>query len=412
MKRIPGALTTNRNWKGALSLAMMVSLLIVSLQIPAYAMVQAPNKSLGSHDFLIPVYFATDRVRTGFDNFGDVQEQSPRLNFGVKYVLRNVKVAGPEFASLQKMGWKMVDKLPAHTVAAKAASYSDGASKSVCTLDGLVDHVSTDRRNILFPERKQEILIYVHGFYNDYPAAIDKAADLASQFKIPVLAFAWCTPTSKGGFLQWMGLYGAFKSAFPHVAMMTESAQMLASYRASEDRVNNSIRRFTQMCTRLSKANKGKLVVVGHSMGTRLVCRYLESKHDNVPISEVAFCNSDLNAAEFEDLMDEFLPSQQSVGKVRVIRVYTNSNDAALAFSEQLHGRSLRLGALNSANGGPLTDRGIEIIDTTEVGRTELGITGHELLCPLVANMHKHENPGNQYRYQYANPKHILVKAP
>jgi esterase/lipase superfamily enzyme len=160
------------------------------------------------------------------------------------------------------------------------------------------------------PKTKSRLLLFVHGYNVTFADAAQAAVRLAYGLRIELLPIAISWP-SQGETL---------------------------SYWQDEQSVETSIERFRPIFQMLLTAPEvDEVILVGHSMGTRLVTRVLsqldlqKAKLDK--LSRIVFAAADLGEEELRELWPRIMPLGQNGWTI-----YTSANDIALMASRIIHG--------------------------------------------------------------------------
>lgn len=159
-------------------------------------------------------------------------------------------------------------------------------------------------------------LLYIHGFNNTFSLACQQAAQLSADLKVRGRTFVYSWP----------------------------SAGKWNRYSADETAIEASLSHFESFMTILAESTSGEIVVVAHSMGNRLITRYLESAAiRNDPalsrIGQVVMAAPDIDT-------EVFLNSHQAFSNLPIlVTLYASRADIALSFSELIH-RAPRLGLM------------------------------------------------------------------
>jgi esterase/lipase superfamily enzyme len=201
--------------------------------------------------------------------------------------------------------------------------------------------------------RAKPILLFVHGFDVTFEEALAGAARLALglQMQVTPVSYSWA------------------------------SAASLFSYMHDEDTVRASTVNFTAFLKRLLTTQKRPVVIVGHSMGTRLVTAALGElarRHCSCEaLSKVVLAAPDLNTVE----MEKEWPFLQKLG-TRKWTVYASSNDVALKLSHIIH-HYQRVGDSKPTF---FIDNGLDTIDASSTA-SSLSAWGHSYVTesPVVA---------------------------
>lgn len=157
----------------------------------------------------------------------------------------------------------------------------------------------------------KKVLIFVHGFNNDFNAAVTAAAQLAydTHFDGTVLAFDW---TSKASVID---------------------------YPFDKEESDRSITQFLRFLTGVRKATPSQnITIVGHSMGTRLIASAMRDEmSDGIAdkYRQIVLAASDIDSMIF---MNQLGP--KLIAKASFTTLYASSNDRALMASSGLQGGS------------------------------------------------------------------------
>lgn len=230
---------------------------------------------------------------------------------------------------------------------------------------------------VLKSSQQQEITVGVHGYFNSFDDAMAFGADLESYFKSPVISYSWPTP----------------KKFLPG----------LDTYHVAEGDVAWSQEAFTEFLKALAKRFPGKVNLVCHSMGSRLVANaLLDLLKEGFPpetFNEVVFASADFDSKTFANRY------ARALSLAKKTRFYISPDDKALKGSTFIYGGQPRVGRpkddVNLLTNLPKTD----VIDFSEFGG---GFTGHGVALWLISNMHKYGRPGG--RWLIIQPSLKLVK--
>ena len=249
--------------------------------------------------------------------------------------------------------WFGPERAPAMTLAqAKLVPPDDGrlslASVGLADwrLDSVVPISSGEVSDLLAEAGGLDVLIYVHGFKQNFETAALDAAHLsdAIKFRGRTMVFSW---PSKAGF---------FDYAYDRDSAMWS--------RDDFERVLHSI---------VAIPGASRIHIVAHSMGTMLALESLRQLHaeygDTVAsrIGAVVFAAPDID-------MDVFSSAINRIGPLgRKITVIAATNDRALALSGRLAGGMTRVGAAEKA---AIERLGVRVIDASDAG---WGIINHDL---------------------------------
>jgi esterase/lipase superfamily enzyme len=160
-----------------------------------------------------------------------------------------------------------------------------------------------------------DALIYVHGFANSFADAVKRAAELSYDVGFPGVAFAY----------DW-----ASRNSVPSYVVDQETAE-----RSVPD-----FERFVRDVAVRTKARR--IVIVAHSMGTRLVSYALRDldQDPRLPIGPIIFAASDVDSAIF---VDQFARSVARSGAP--VTLYASSRDRVIRLSAGLVHADRRVGS-------------------------------------------------------------------
>ena len=234
-------------------------------------------------------YFGANRQASGL-TFGQVEVRLPAENFS----------AG--------------DPVPVGVKMTSVDDSSEGVSVTLPTLfaaEKLTERVQQYKAQLpaKVPVR---VLVFIHGFNVSYRDSIQAAARLAWGLRLDVLPIAVTWP----------------------------SQAKILRYWQDEQSIDPSKERLRPILQQIfAHADVDEVIVVAHSMGTRLTTRVLsdlELQKAAIPkLSRVAFAAADLNEEEIRELW----PRLQAMPK-KGWTIYTSGNDFALMASRIIHARS------------------------------------------------------------------------
>lgn len=368
------------------------SLLIVVfstlISVPAYA-----SEKFSSW-VLAPVYFVTDRVPNKVDGkiqkFTDNGQALTNTSAGIMYVpvpKRNDIIVTWE--TLKSLGWKDESEFQ-KAVGKDKEQQAKWAAKSISNMD-LTDSevIASIKKLPAFSGstlNKSELLVFIHGFYNDFDDSIKTGAELSSFFKRPIIVYSWMTPRHE---LQPKVM------TIPkiHWKIPIPMPDIWQSYRESEVTFQHSQERLNALIGALDlSVGAQNMILVAHSMGTRLLDQALICRHgyfDKIPeekkFSAVIFSNPDLDGRYFTSHADELAEETKN------LRVFFVSQDEAMEASRFLHGAHYRLGAPNASIFTQLRQTPIKLVNMSELDTEFIGDMGHSLPCWLLANFHKYQ---------------------
>ncbi len=189
---------------------------------------------------------------------------------------------------------------------------------------------------------KKDILIFIHGFSNQFDESVRRAGQIAYDLDFPGIAMTYSWP-SQGSF-------------------------SVSNYEKDEIFSNKSIPYLKKFLLDVIKnAPNQKINIIAHSMGNRVLVNAIadiENQSEGTVFNQVILAAPDVNAKIFKE---DILPKMQ--GKAKKITLYASSEDKALMVSRILHNQS-RLGE----SGKYLTViNGIDTIDSTGIDPSTMG---------------------------------------
>jgi esterase/lipase superfamily enzyme len=188
------------------------------------------------------------------------------------------------------------------------------------------DELFADVKKFIDEHPQKTLLLYVHGCCIDFPESLSAAKILSNSMNMPVLLYAWpATP-----------FHTNVMSAF--------------GYHANEQAELDTELKFGFFFGNFENElpEHGRIVVMAHSMGNRLLLRELHtnatlikrSERSFIPFKSIIFANADIGATQFE------IHDAAHIGRnSNQIIVLINRNDKALLASSQMH-EGARMGAV------------------------------------------------------------------
>ncbi|MCA6363498.1 MAG: alpha/beta fold hydrolase [Bacteroidetes bacterium] len=202
-----------------------------------------------------------------------------------------------------------------------------------------------------------DMLLFVHGYNVEFEEAILRAAQLAWDLNFTGSALAYSWP-SQGSVEGYFADEAAAEYSRPHFMEFLQ--------------------------TLLSGTSEGRIYIIAHSMGSRVVSRALEKMHDTgIPfghrISQLIFAAPDIDAAVFrEQISPAFAQLQQ-------ITLYASDNDLALQASQKLRFEYPRAG---QAGAHICILNKVDTIDASDVRTDFLGHGYFAATLPLLNDIH------------------------
>jgi esterase/lipase superfamily enzyme len=271
-------------------------------QSPAEDVKRGPN--IETPFVEIPVLFATDRQSITSAEGRHTYFGGGRASSGV--TLGKILVTMP--AERFEEGWA----LPVGMRVIKVKDTSAGVTASkpdTFTQTKLAEEIRVYKTSLPTNTRSR-LLVFVHGFNVTYADAAKATARLAFGLRVNLLPIAISWP-SQGATLR---------------------------YWQDEQSVETSIERFRPVFgALLTMADVDEVLIVGHSMGTRLITRVLsqldlqKAKLDK--LWRVVYAAADLGEEELRELWPRIEPLGQ-----KGWTFYTSANDVALMASRIIHG--------------------------------------------------------------------------
>jgi Alpha/beta hydrolase of unknown function (DUF900) len=319
----------------------------------------------------VPVLFATDRKLVLTDKSDlDYRDQIPNsdplptgktnnLNYGLKNVLEDEPNAKDLSIAYSKYGWHP----------STDSTIEPWRNKTLTEAD-FFSTVKSLSINLYAPN---VVIVYVNGCCQDYQTSVKAAGNVAKTFRVPVVLYSW--------------------SAIPNT---------LLNYIHNEDSCDDAQERFSSFMNRLeSELGSGKIAVISHSMGNRLVDTYM-SQGRNSPdkMRFVAFACADVNADKFGSTHE----TKVGAGASKTW-VFFNNSDGALFLSKKLHGAYERLGAPHRVLANLINTDKVDFVD-----HNPLNGNSHDLpvkfMAPLCLLQDGWENSVDQKDNHLYRAKH------
>jgi esterase/lipase superfamily enzyme len=228
----------------------------------------------------------------------------------------------------------------ASTVRIEMSSPADGALSAVGLSDwGIkrVDAITLGEHFSADIGRRRDVLIYVHGFNQNFETAVLDAARLSDGLKFSgeTLLFSWPSKNSMMNYIY-------------------DRESALWSRDALEDMLDQLVR----------EPAVGNIHIVAHSMGTMVTVEALRQLYDRRGASMQSRFGAVILASPDID-MDSFTSSVTRLGGFsRKITVLTVASDRALGAMRDMAGGVTRVGI---AEKGQLQALGVRVIDASEV---------------------------------------------
>jgi len=228
----------------------------------------------------------------------------------------------------------------ASTVRIEMSSPADGALSAVGLSDWRIKKVEAISLGESFSadiSRRRDVLIYVHGFNQNFETAVLDAARLSDGLKFSgeTVLFSWPSKNSMMNYIY-------------------DRESALWSRDALEDMLDQLVR----------EPSVGNIHIVAHSMGTMVTVEALRQLYDRRGASMANRFGAVVLASPDID-MDSFTSSVARLGGFsRKITVLTVASDRALGAMRDMAGGVTRVGI---AEKGQLEALGVRVIDASEV---------------------------------------------
>lgn len=221
-----------------------------------------------------------------------------------------------------------------------------------------------------------EVAVWVHGYLNSFNDAIEGGATWESYLKFPVIAYAW----------------PANKTKIPSKS----------GYQVAVGNAEWNQEAFTSFIRVLNTRFPGKVTILCHSMGSRLVTGathdlFLNGSSTGL-FPEIVFASPDFDSATFANRFAKGLSCANQT------RIYVNKRDLALTVSEDMWGNHSRVGRPGDDIGLLTIIPQTQVIDFEDYGG---GLLGHNVPVPIISNIHKFKLPGKGWSLQ-AQPLKIF----
>lgn len=253
----------------------------------------------GGNALKIPVFYVTDRVHASSDAgalFGATRNEK-----GLAYGRVETSIA--EIGAMRTSFIPGTKRMNAKSI---RASGQIGNNEPL-TQEALFRSVS-ELRSKLPPNAPLRVLLFVHGYNVTFDEAAIAAAKLASSMQVPLVPV----------FFSW------------------PSQGHATGYWHDEDTIPGSTLQFISFFTNLLSGPEDEIVVVCHSMGSRIVTRtFGELSRRGVStekLKKVAFAAADIGVDEFS----QEWPSLEKLSQAQWT-LYASSGDYALRLSKVVH---------------------------------------------------------------------------
>lgn len=268
----------------------------------------------------VPTFYATDRstITSNQDPKGVVLSE---LALGCATAMlppseewfQDGKALKREFAS---MGWTVDDQTTTVAPFIEVRGYvAEPNPERVLTNVGPCSDFWRRLRVQAEASRQKAVFVYIHGFASSGNNAVYSAGILSSRVEAPVIAFTWPSQGSAG--LRPLRLIGKerMRARYQADRQMIDDPRVLAHLTAFLQELKNNISPDT------------KVNLVAHSLGNRLLAKYLASGADDLHFDDIYFLAADVD----EDLFMSALKRLPQKAKHSI--VYVNPKDRVLKIS-------------------------------------------------------------------------------
>jgi esterase/lipase superfamily enzyme len=220
------------------------------------------------------------------------------------------------------------------------AKQAPPVTHNIAGMDALLAEIA--KRKTDSTGKPRRVLLFIHGYNNSFDAAVEDAARLASQVQFSVIPVAFSWP----------------------------SADQFRKYGEDTDQVKISEVSFGDFLAELIKRSPVEVVVVAHSMGSRLLTAGLyhvgEINAPHPQLRHVVYAAADIAPDDFTAHWTKF--KFKDVG----FTFYSSNHDSALDLSSLLH----TFQRLGDASPKIIAVDGIDCVDASSVDPMLKGV-GH-----------------------------------
>lgn len=308
--------------------------IIASCPLPAIAERVARTNETSLSTALVPVFVVSERPNVGAHYNVDFQRyQGPSVRFGVLEMPRPRHLYAVDLDELKSLGCTLTANkiVPSNKTLTRRLHKFPGIGTAYGNLTSMFNEDpnflaipsiyegSFDKfaKTIVSSANDKGVVIFVHGCCIPLRTALIGASDLVLSFGLPVLCFDWNTPSNA---LHWL---------FPE----------LNPYRQAERAFEVSQLNFNDLMDSIvARIPANKIILVGHSIGSRMIEQYLIHYSSKGRFKQVHFVNADMSAPAF-------LEQERDICKnVETVYAYTSSKDNAIGFSQAISANVVRVG--------------------------------------------------------------------
>lgn len=339
-------------------LAVFASSLCFFIYQSVFVAAFADDSKKNVNSISMPVYYATNRQRITARS-APIYSRKRRYLSGLEYgeCMVSLPAKGIDFSAARDygLGWRgQASKLKAPAVSLTKSQFGTECD----FLDEFSRRVKKAEGGILF----------VHGYKSTFDGALTIGAQLSSTFHQPVVIFSW--PSSE----QYQG------------------------YMKDECNIEWSLPHFRKLLQQVeSEVGAGKLTLVAHSMGNRLLMWSLRDRcadakchqQELTKFSHVVLTSPDVDTGTFKNYATEVCENAKAT------LILTSGKDNALGASKTIHERR-RLG-MPGPDGVDIDWRQPPTIDgmkTVEFTLLDQGLVGHTIQYRLITSLVRTGEPG------------------
>lgn len=298
----------------------------------------------------MPVFYVTDRQREG-GNLDPAYNCKRRYAEGVEYGQCQVTVPSRNDASGHyNLGWR---------------------NKTLKTDKSVTSEIKSEYREpmMFFEEmlaklrNADRVVLFVHGYNNGIDIAMQRAADLGLAFEAPVITYCW------------------------------PSNEKTLSYIMDECNAEWSLLHFRKFLSELEGAvgDQKKIMIVGHSMGNRLVMWALNMRAElnqaknqsTAKFCDLVLTSPDIDSGTFKNYASNVCSNASESW------ILISAKDKALGLSKRIHGRD-RLGSSATSDNVDVDWRKppeISGLKTVEFTAIDEGFIGHSIQTDLIKRL-------------------------
>ncbi len=337
----------------------------------------------------LPVFYASDRkaITSNKDDCGKILAPLELGNATVRVPAeQGWLTAQKQLASRYEiLGWRLNDKESTIKPYIEIRGYVAEADTKAVIKDVHKDNnFWTDLRNEVKQDKDHRVFVYIHGFASSGENAVYASGILSSQVEAPVVSFTWPSAGKVGA--KTLGL--TTKTLFENDKKIIDSPQVM-----------DDLSKFISQLKREMPAD-ARIELVAHSLGNRLMTRYLGSKARET-FDAVYFLAPDVDKRLFLSAVDQISK------KAKHVEVYMNPHDKVLGASGL--NNLLSFHSIKKLGRSKINVPGIDFIDYASVARPR-GI-GHYIPFDQLGSMIKTNSPSDDQSQHYFLSRHIKIES-